>query len=441
MTNVKTFFSKHTLICLLIILLSSCEKDVIMVPDWCTEGTLTALINDEGIDDMVKNIIYEKPQGYRIPVDGVKKIIVIPYFTPGEFEYNTAVTSTLIEHNFFTVGTGSIRDYFLENSWGQFDITKGQISAPASLPQFLSTYGSEVPSKDPSRNISLAYDICSNSTINWALFDTNGDKIITAEEVQICLMEPTGGSGATRYYSFQVNNPSTGEVFTVQNYFVFFGCKSNTDPNKLTDPISFNFSTIWHELCHGMFGLPDRYAAYCSDGNTGRYDIMSNNCNWMHMNIYDKMKLGWIHPKILATTISRFGTSPQCIQIPAVESGKSAFILYDPKFPDEYWMVENRNKASSKYNFEKGLDDEGLIIWWIDLTETAPEKIVHLVSSKDWGKNPKSYTYKVGDPGSLMFKGKEGLEFGTVTLANSSGGLSLVIRKLSPSSKIMFGEF
>ena len=64
-------------------------------------------------------------------------LIIIPIQFSTEFPRNVTVTTEVIRENFFTTGTGSIRDYFSENSWGQFNIREGWTSGDDWLPERL----------------------------------------------------------------------------------------------------------------------------------------------------------------------------------------------------------------------------------------------------------------------------------------------------------------
>src|SRR5205823_5480483 len=113
--------------------------------------------------------------------------------------------------------------------------------------------------------------------------------IISRHEAQICFMLADDGAGAERPAFVNIST-QTGE-YRISCNFVFFSCKRDDNPTKGTDDIAYNYSSIWHELCHGMFGLPDRYKDACGSGKTGQYDLMSDNCTRLHMTIFDKMKI------------------------------------------------------------------------------------------------------------------------------------------------------
>ena len=78
----------------------------------------------------------------------------------------------------------------------------------------------------------------------------------------------------------------------------------------------------------------------------------------------------------------------------------AALVLYNSKFPDEWWVIENRCKdcnpiekfdagieSKLKLDFDFGLSESGLAVWWLDL---KTEKII-LISASKPGLKPEQY--------------------------------------------------
>lgn len=364
------------------------------------------------------------------------KLIVIPVEFPS-LPRNTAVTNLVIDEAFFSsggFGNDNIRAYFEKNSYGQYTITKAAIAPWVTLSNDTSFYAAGMLGNDWTRNAQLSQDICQAAAINWASLDLNGDNSITATEAQIIFLYSDGGLGANRPSTVTIQAPGT---YTISNKFCYLSCKSNSDPAKATDPIACNYVTIRHELMHGLFGLPDRYIT--TFGTTGNYDPMSaNRPRWTVMNVIDKIKIGWLTPKILTydgATNPAAPTSHQCYSFANSLHNKSALVLYNPTYPDECWVVENRcNNCATVANFDSGLPESGLAVWWMDLNT---ENIFLVEASKPPAKPP-SYTAQNSGALHRYVTGKSS-EF--IPLYPDNGFPAFNFRMVSTPGSTMYVEF
>ncbi len=279
--------------------------------------------------------------------------------------------------------------YFYENSWGQFQVSNGGITNWVTLNKNLSAYpGFE-------GDAALPRDVLRLANVNWAALDANGDQTISPAEAQIVFIVANGYSAAARGFrdfpsGWKVGDPlppaldpltavTPSGTYKFKPAVVYIGTKTAADPTYSTNAIRIH-SSVCYELCHAFFNLPDRYAGPCGSGWTGQFDMMSDNCDWRHMNIHDKMKIGWIQPKILAAHLG------QCVAFPNIANSPAALVLIRPATPsaplngNEYWIVENRHRPSSLCNgcvyqtsitpyeqgvFDVGLPESGLAVWWV----------------------------------------------------------------------------
>ncbi len=434
------------LISFLIVSFCSCRRPDQASPNdpWCSSGINVLSVDDSNLPSETKNAFYAAPASYthtghpdyndRLP------IIIIPVRFRNQFPFNTAVTIPVIRDAFFETGNGSVKDYFSENSWGQYNIQEGSIAPGISLPLDTIDYAATAPFRDWTRNPNLARDICQQSAVDWSRLDANGDHIISRHEGQICFMIADNGGGATRPATVNIST-QTGQ-YQISCNFVYFSCKRNDNITRGIDDISYNYSTIWHELCHGMFGLPDRYAAYCGSGKTGEYDLMSDNCAHLHMSIFDKMKIGWCRPRILVRPSQRSDHQRHCYTFPNSETSPAALILWDNSNPDQYWLVENRNMASSPRDFDRHLPASGLAIWWVDAATNA----LSLLDASRLSVLAPDISY---DPSvsqtNVLFHNTTGTRDSSYNLLFLPGkrhiSIEIAIRAVSPAGATMYAEF
>jgi M6 family metalloprotease-like protein len=142
--------------------------------------------------------------------------------------------------------------------------------------------------------------------------------------------------------------------------------QDSTGSNFLDDTLLL---TIVHELEHAFFDLPDRYYNMIpGSGQTGSYCNLSENYQRILVNPHDRMKLGWIRPRVLTPDHANLW-----LQAPTAAATQAMLILLDPARPDEYWLVENRNKSGSGAStIESGLPTEGLAVWWVRARAPQP---------------------------------------------------------------------
>jgi M6 family metalloprotease-like protein len=411
--------------------------------NWCTSGVNILTIDDANVPAAIKTQIYAAPASYTAVgsanYNASLPLIIIPFQFNTEFPQNTTVTTQVIRDNFFTTGTGSVRDYFSENSWGQYNIREGWIANTVTLSNNPAFYGTGQLGNDWTRNPAVAREICQNSNVDWSAIDANGNGTISRNEAQICFLLSAGGGGATRPSNITISTQT--RTYNINASFVYFDCKTNADPTRGTDAIRYNYSTIWHELAHGMFGLPDRYSDFCGSGRTGQYDLMSDNCSWRHMSMYDKMKIGWIRPKILVKPSQRADRARHCYTFPNSETTPAAVILWDQNQPNEYWIVENRHKPSSPRGFDRDLPESGLAVWWVDDRFAQ----LSLIDARDVTVRPNmiSYNATLNQQGAL-FKNRTGATDATFNMQffrSSVNSTEMGIRAPSPEGATMFVEF
>jgi M6 family metalloprotease-like protein len=416
--------------------------------NYCTSGQSCLTIDDSKVSTTLKNRVYSPGStlihNKHVNYNPSGKTVVIPYETT-DFRHNPMLTTSIIKSSFFASGTGSVTDYFNENSWGQFHLTDGGVSDLVSLNKAYTDY----PFTESDWR--LMTDLCQNSTIDWKSLDVNNDHIITQNEVQIVFTMSDGGLGATRpprnghspyqYDYITITTPNwTGQII---NRFVYVG--SALKGNSVINPFEYNYSTIWHELCHAFFRLPDRYAnGTCETGSTGRYDLMSDNCSKKHMNIYDKMRIGWIQPKICYTNVSSStdlvpigeNLPGGCISLTAIENQPTALIRWTSTAPDEMWIFENKNIASSPRKFEAGLPESGLAVWYVDL---LTENVILIDNSKG-SLVPTSYKDQ-GEGALFKYSGTPSASIYSFTFYNKSNNLAFFLRSVSPPAGTMYFSF
>jgi len=310
------------------------------------------------------------------PAGTVKNLVVLCRFsnhTPGVHTRDEADYNTI----FNTVGgdpalapTGSVRDYFTENSYGAMTL-QSTVTVWVTLPQTESYYanGADGLGSYPNNAQKMVQDALAlvDATVNFGQFDQDNDGFIDAISViHSGYGAETGGGGGNWIWSHRwalptnwtsADNNGAGVKVKVRDY--------HTEPalwgTSGTAPV--RISVICHETGH-FFGLPDLYDTDNSSAGIGSWCLMANAWSFdgsqlypPHFSAWCKAQLGWLTPTVIGE-----GTH----SVPQVETNQAVFKI-TAGFPSgEYLLVENRQPAG----FEPIIPQGGLAIWHIDDTKS-----------------------------------------------------------------------
>jgi len=305
----------------------------------------------------------------RVPILLVQPSNVPPPFPRERYE----------EQFFGSWPTGSLRDYFRENSYGQFELL-GDVSEWIALDEEDLHY--EGPADDASscgdaRWRELLDEAVAKSTLDWNRYDREHDGfvdtliIVHPEAARQCspasnnlcsneqwYYELTPGSDR-RYLDTGADTPD-GKPLCINEYVVVAGVNCDGKaPNGIGD--------LAHELGHAL-GLPDLEDQDGSAGGVGVWDLMGTGGSGgdgrsserpTHLGAWSKAELGWVTPTDLTT--AREVDLPPVVSAPTVyrfESGENPGVLY---------LLENRQRVG----FDRDLPGTGLLIWRVDDNSTG----------------------------------------------------------------------
>ena len=250
-------------------------------------------------------------------------------------------------------GIGSFRDFYLENSYGQFDI-ETTVTEWITLPSDKREYNAD--------NVA--------NMIKWALtlvaqemditqFDNDGDGILDGLAIihQGPGGEATGSSADIWSHSSIIYGLEVGGL-EVRRYTIQPETFGNT--GKMSE-----IGVMCHEFGHNL-GAPDFYDTdYSGSGGeycgTGVWDLLGSGA-WNgpddakgsrppHVNMWQKIQFGWVTPEILSDSKS-IAAMPDATNSPAA-------YRFDTTAANDYFIIENR-QASGEFN--SALPGHGLII-------------------------------------------------------------------------------
>ena len=299
------------------------------------------------------------------PKTGSRKLVcILMSFTDVAF----TKTKTDFQNLFNQVGystdgaTGSVKDYYAENSYNQLDLTV-TVAGPYNAAHNMAYYGA---------NDSYGYDVkpdvlvteavnAAKDDINYADFDNDGDGSVDGVYVIYAgYGEEVSGvsTDAIWAHAWQIT-PVTLDGKVVSSYSCSAELRGNSG-SGIT-----RIGVICHEFGHVM-GASDFYdtdgtSASNSYEGTGDWDLMANG-SWnndgatpAHHNPYTKI---YVYQWATATTI----TSASAITLNNAEQNSNSFYRINTASSNEFFLIENRQQ----HLFDSSLPFHGMIIYHAD---------------------------------------------------------------------------
>ncbi|MDR2907226.1 MAG: M6 family metalloprotease domain-containing protein [Bacteroidales bacterium] len=256
---------------------------------------------------------------------------------------------------------GSLRDYFLANSYGQLDLEVdvfGIYRLPGGIASYANQWAGGPCQGDPRRMASLAIDSAYQAGADFSKYDIFGSGKVDVVHIIYAGMGTESGGGACKSIWSHAWDLTTSKEYngkTISKY----SCSSELGRNGMMTYIG----VIAHELGHALLGLPDLYDTDAANGTAvhPEYWSLMASGNWVdngrrpsNLSAYEKDLIGWVKATTLTEPIDVFLPHPQ-------DTG----VIYriDTKVEGEYYLLENRQRVNwdgmVPYN-------SGLVIYRVD---------------------------------------------------------------------------
>lgn len=319
----------------------------------------------KGADDKMRGL-----GGDHITYKGVKKgLVVLVDFKNKKFAdgHDLEYYKNVINGKDFTDEeegyVGSVRDYFLAQSNGQFELDF-DVVGPVTMSKNYGYYGNDGAYQKDEKVYEMIKEACDGiqDKVNLKDYDWDGDG--EADQVFFLyagLGQASGGSAGTiwpheselRYWPCGVLSYSTGKINT-------YACANELQPETQGSSryISAGIGTICHEFSHCL-GFADMYDTTGGGGyGMSVFDVMDQGsyngngfvpCNYT---AFERIYAGWVEAIELE--------SPATVKdMKSVSDYGRPFIMYNYKNTNEYFLLENRQNTG----WDKGLyGSNGLLI-------------------------------------------------------------------------------
>ena len=259
---------------------------------------------------------------------------------------------------------GSIADYFKDQSRSQFELTF-DVVGPVTVSHDAKYYGENGDNGDdkhPEEMVVEAITLAKDLVTDWKQYDWDNDDEV--DQVMIIFAgegEADGGPEDTIW-------PHEWELkYVSMDFEVVEGIRVNTyavanEGYKEKGKIHINgIGTVCHEFSHCL-GLPDMYDVnYSGNFGMGDWSLMdsgSYNGNGFvpsGYTSYDKYCIGWIEPIELTST-------QEVKNMHALNDADDVYIIKNPAHPDEYYLLENRQKKG----WDAYVPTQGMLILHVD---------------------------------------------------------------------------
>lgn len=345
--------------------------------------------------------------------NGTKKLLMILIeFQDTKFKHSRDEFYALMNTQNYNVNgaKGSVRDYFLEQSYNQFDIQTDVVGIYTANNN-MDHYGADASADDKdthSDELMLEAVQAADPYVNFANYDNDGDGSVDGVYIIYAgYGQATSGIANTIWPHAGGIAGQTFDGKTISKY----SCSNELTAGG-TDITTIG--VICHEFGH-VCGAPDYYDTDYADsgGNflgTGTWDVMCygvyngspSGSQPAHMNPYEKVRNGWVTPTLL--------TSATSLTVPDITTNPVIY-QYNTSTPNEYFLVENRQQTG----FNTACPGHGLLIYHADgdyilshdyhndINVGSHQGFYPVCSNSD--KNISSITTLVSDYGSISSQG------------------------------------
>ena len=270
---------------------------------------------------------------------------------------------------------GSVRDYFRDQSYGQFTIDF-DVVGPYTAKNKYGYYGRNFEYQGNTYHDEHANELiteacqAANKDVKFKDYDWDGDGEV--EEVYVVY----AGHGEADYYDKDTEtiwphksylSGWTGSGLALQDVIIdTYACSNELNSSDRYDGIG----GICHEFGHCL-GLPDVYNTDSGEAVVGNYDIMDsgsyNGGSWYppSYSSFERYFCGWIEPKEISD-VSQVDSA----SLRPLHQAPDAYIIHPFPGSTDYYMIENRAKES----WDKFLPSFGLMAWYIDYVPELWEK-------------------------------------------------------------------
>ena len=297
-------------------------------------------------------------------------LVILVEFSDVKFTYDKATFNDYFNKVGFNLDgmRGSVHDYFLEQSYGKFDL-EFDVVGPVKLSNTAQYYGYDQASKTShdDRVAKMVGDVCKkvNDEVDFTTYDWNNDG--TVDQVYVIYAGYGAAQGADHtIWPHEWSVRAAGQQPVVDGVRIDtygISCELLGDGVHNTGHID-GVGTSCHEFSHCL-GLPDFYDTSETGSNFGMnaWDLMDSGCYNGDSNghspsgytAYERWWAGWLEPVELKG-------GQQIVDMPALQDEPVAYVVYNDANRNEYYLLENYQQKG----FDTAGGGHGLLVLHVD---------------------------------------------------------------------------
>ena len=374
-----------------------------------SEEVISARLKAKGESRMAKARRAKEETGTDRLLSPRGAVILVSYKDLAFKQTNEAMTAWAMGETYtYNGATGSIHQYFYDQSWGQYDM-EIDVYGPVTVSHNASYYGSNDWNGDDQHPDELVKEACqlahNECGADFSKYDSDNDGKVDCVVILYAGKGEADGGASSTIWPHQYELSYTGMAFQLDGKTVDHYCCLNEIDGQTGKRCGIG--TFCHEFSHVM-GLPDFYATNQASHRTlGSWDIMdygpyNNNGNTPpNYSAYERWFMGWIEPTLLNTACS--------VTLPALQDSKAACLITENgqgisdillPLPSTFYLLENRQKKG----WDAYIKSSGMMITKVQWSQNKwAQNTVNNTSSKlgvdiiEAKPNTSSYTDKATD--------------------------------------------
>ena len=313
---------------------------------------------------MMKQVwnVNEKESSKAFPTTGSRKLICILIgYTDKAFTKTQTDFNNLYNQIGYSAGgaTGSVKDYYLENSYNQFDLTV-DVAGPYTASNNMAYYGANDGSGYDLRPDDLVTEAVNlaDAAVDFSDYDNDSDGSVDGVYIIYAgYGEEAGGSANAIWAHAWEITPVTKDGVSISRYSCSAELRGSSGTNMT------HIGVICHEFGH-VLGAPDYYDTNYGTGGqyqgTGDWDMMAggswnnNGATPAHHNGFTKVVYyNWATATELTT-----GTT---ITLNNAAENSNSFYRINTNTSGEYYFIENREQ----HLFDANIPGSGMMIYHV----------------------------------------------------------------------------
>ncbi len=300
--------------------------------------------------------------GKSAQVDTIKAVVLLVDFADNVSTHRPGEFDTLLFSKGFVLSTGSMRDFYWENSYQTFELigdVYGWYRMPQSYVAYVCTLGYQYGFGSYPYNAQKLVEDAINAAdpyVNFANYDYNQDGWVDALFVVHAGegAEATGDNCDIWSHRWVTSVVMTKDLVNMRDYAM--------EPERRGGSL-VDVGVFCHEFGH-VLGLPDLYDTDYSSEGLGNWSIMAGG-SWnnggrtpAHFDAWCKKTLGF-------SEVQQLMANQTNVEILQAETSPVSYRLWTSGGGGlEYFLVENRQKTG----FDEYLPGPGLLIYHVDET-------------------------------------------------------------------------